>query len=251
MASLQNTLFTLKMIGKTFDEQISRKEIYREILVHQTYNWLNHHGFQDSINKIVDLTRPGIKESINEIYDAANLNIKKYEDHLEPVFQILIKKRNVKKTFVRPWIVVELNDDMILLDRFKKARFVKLKYTNEEFVQFCRDIIAHINKLFPVDESKLELKAIALLHIYQRKIIDPTNMNMIAHHYGWKSGRKLKQDYTDLQFTINRTGTGSLKSMTTRLAYIEKIIPLLAVDKSAQQRAIEEAKTLKRKIADS
>lgn len=93
----------------------------------------------------------------------------------------------------------------------------------------------------------LTLRQIALLHIYQDKLINRSLANQIAQHYGHKSGEKLYKHYIKHTRTSDRTGIEG-KQIDPVLKDINAIIHLL--NERQKQQAESEIKTIKAKLSD-
>lgn len=108
-------------------------------------------------------------------------------------------------------------------------------------------IIKFEEKSLKSNTSKLSLNQIALIHIYQDKLISRENCHEIAQSYGFKNGDKLIQSYNSLHSTNNRIGdSGSKKKLINRKKLIESIIGLLS--KSYEDQLLDEIKTIDKKI---
>lgn len=92
-------------------------------------------------------------------------------------------------------------------------------------------------------KSKLSLKQVALLYIYNGDHITAENNNEVAKKYGHNSGHRLQQYYNDYYKTVSRNSSGSARKDKSLANDIEKVIEHLPENK--QEQAKKEAEKLK------
>ncbi len=96
--------------------------------------------------------------------------------------------------------------------------------------------------------NKLEQPQIALMHIYEKKIISKDNADAIALSYGHKSGNRLYNCYCAYCNVQDRTGGSEKeKKFKNNLQKIKSVIPLLVHNNEAQQWAMREAGEMEKK----
>jgi hypothetical protein len=116
--------------------------------------------------------------------------------------------------------------------------------------ELCKDTLQEIKRLIsdsnikPGYKPEITLREIALIYIYQNKIITRENAPPIAREYGFESGDKLYQYYTLYLPTSNRIKPEDSKVKTkNKIQWIEKIIDYL--DNKFKESAIKELESLK------
>lgn len=82
------------------------------------------------------------------------------------------------------------------------------------------------------NEQKLSLYQVALIHVYEGRLIDKDNCNAIAESYGWKSGEKLKKLYNNNLRRSQRVGSpGSDRPLKEKIKRLSSIVPIVSEGK--------------------
>lgn len=181
-------------------------------------------------------------------------------------FQALAIYSDITKVFIKIRLKTKILEGTKtqLKDVYKVLERVEIKYlinnkpehrreiTDEEINTLKAEIKFKIeNNLFTdldqrdIDEEKLSLKQIALIHAYTKSNITDHNKNDIAKKNGWNSGHKLKQLFDKHYYrTVDRIGTEDTKKKTeNKIELFESVIDLIPKDN--QKQVLSEIKSLK------
>ena len=95
-----------------------------------------------------------------------------------------------------------------------------------QLVTSCFDVIEQYLPKQEAPTHSLSLKQVALLYIYNQKVIDGSNATAIALQYGHGSGAKLRSNYNLLVKRENRVTVGERKSgcMLENIAAIKLLL---------------------------
>jgi hypothetical protein len=115
---------------------------------------------------------------------------------------------------------------------------LKIKYSIlQAFRQALIEAKASSPQQSPGQQQKLLINQIALIYVYEGKLITRANSNEIAKQYGHNSGEKLFQRFICYTSLANRTGEPTHctpKKLYNKIQLFESVIELLPLEKRKQ-----------------
>ncbi len=222
------------MKNKEVQKEITLIDIFDEGTLRKVKNWQEKEEMVENteqicFTKILDLVKKnGNNTSIIDIVDLIDECTLNTGNEIHSIYYIglWIKLYELVKTNVN--VPIRIRKEIFAREQIKnnsiKDQFDKLP--NEFRYKNKAEILKKDGKIF-------SLKQIAFLHIYNGDPITKDNCDTQAKKYGWSSGHKLMQNYSDAIKRLDTKGLSDIQ-LKNRIDLINSIIDYVRPEK--QQR---------------
>lgn len=211
------------------DFVIQEDQIYWKLMQMDNDNSMNYYSFYPYLKS--DPFRYNIEYSISKLNKFLDQKVIKLGHYFYPAGNYIDDISAIPRSM---WEIGK-NDEVIINEVLQDSR--KSNISNKEILRETKE----------VDNEKLSHPVIALIYIYENKIINNQNKQAIAEGYGWNSptsGHNIYMAYLKYYPPKNRTGNeGTKKKNMTKINYIETAIGYLSERSKIQ--AFDELNTLK------